>query len=63
MSLHEPTTSTRVPLRVASQMLLVTDPAIRTILLAEPIFGEMLSLLKQLHLLGLDSSKVVGMHT
>src|SRR5512147_2140655 len=40
-------------------MLLVADPAIGTVFLAETIFGRMRSRLEQLRLLGLDLGKVV----
>ena len=51
----------RLAVRVANKMLLVTDPAIGTVLLAEPIFGRMRSRLEQLRLLGLDHGEVVRM--
>src|SRR6476620_12576498 len=44
----------RFAVRVANKMLLVADPAIGTVFLAEPIFGRMRSRLEQLRLIGLD---------
>ena len=59
--LHDPTTSSGVAARVADQVLLVADPAIGAVLLAEPVFGEMLTGLEQPRLLGLEGLEIVGM--
>ena len=61
ISLHEPTTSSGLPVQVANEVLLVAHPAIGAVLLAEAVFGEMLARLEQLRLLRLDLGKIVGM--
>lgn len=43
-------------------MLLVADPAIKAVLLAEAVFGRVAVLFEQKSLLGLDRLDVVGMH-
>src|SRR4029077_6827141 len=48
----------RLAVRVANEMLLVADPAIGTVFLAEPIFGKMRSRLEELRMLGLYRGKV-----
>ena len=47
---------------VAHEVLLVADPAIDAVLLAEAIFGEVPPLLEELRLLGLDLGKVFRVH-
>ena len=47
---------------VADEMLLVADPAIGAVLLAEAIFGEMLARSEQLDLLRFDFGEILGMH-
>ncbi len=51
-----------VPSLVADEMLLVADPAIRAILLAEAIFRQVLAGPEQLDLLRFDLREVIGMH-
>jgi hypothetical protein len=48
-------------MRVLDQMLLVADPAIAAVLLAEAIFGGVLALLEKDRLFSLHALDVVGM--
>ncbi len=43
-------------------MLLIADPDIGSVLLAETVLGQVLAVLEQLGLLGFDLRKVVGMN-
>src|SRR5262245_66469449 len=49
----------RLAVRVANEMLLVADPAIVAVFLAEAIFRRMPSRLEELRLVGLDLGKIV----
>ena len=52
----------RVAVTVADEMLLVADPDIGAVLLAEAVLGQVLAVFEQLDLLRLDLGEVVGMN-